>query len=165
MAGDFAQYLPLELILLVVAVIFIIMLVLSIVLWVKLSKLRTKYMMMINGGGSENMESLLIDMQGQINRLKEGERNAQESIQQHARIINKMKANVGLQRFNAFAEGGNDLSFSVAIVDNELDGVVLTGIHNREQVYVYAKPVAQGQSKYTLSPEEQRAIALASQKK
>jgi hypothetical protein len=70
-----------------------------------------------------------------------------------------MKSRLGVQRYNAFSqEGGSDLSFSIVILDEEQDGVVLTGIHGREQTFIYAKPVEKGQSSYSLSPEEKVLI-------
>ncbi|MNC64127.1 hypothetical protein D3C75_1143020 [compost metagenome] len=74
-------------------------------------------------------------------------------------IMRTMKSNVSIKRYNAFSQQGSDLSFSMAILDDEQDGVVLTGIHSREESYLYAKPVDKGQSSYTLSPEEKEVIA------
>ncbi|MNG37637.1 hypothetical protein D3C84_1250500 [compost metagenome] len=78
--------------------------------------------------------------------------------------MKKKKGNIGIHRYNAFAERGNDLSFSIAVIDDAEDGMVLSGIHGRENTFVYAKPVQEGQSKYPLTPEEIEAINLASQR-
>jgi hypothetical protein len=79
--------------------------------------------------------------------------------------LKKMKSKVGIHRYNAFSDTGSDLSFSVAILDEYQDGVLLTGIHNREQTYIYAKPIQRGQSQYTLSPEEKEAIIQTSKQR
>jgi hypothetical protein len=39
-----------------------------------------------------------------------------------------------------------------------MNGLVITGLYNREQSFTYAKPIENGQSKYKLSPEELIAI-------
>lgn len=67
----------------------------------------------------------------------------------------------GVVRFNAFGDMGSDLSFAVALLDDEGDGVVLSAIQGREQSRLYAKPVRAGRSAYPLSPEELRAISAA----
>ena len=56
------------------------------------------------------------------------------------------------------------MSFSLAILSEEEEGIVLTGLHNRESSYVYAKPLKDGQSKYPLSPEEKEAVTLRCKK-
>jgi hypothetical protein len=69
-----------------------------------------------------------------------------------------MKSKVAISRYNAFDKQGSDLSFTVALMDEEANGVLLTGIHSREQTYVYAKPVEGGKSTYNLSPEEKDTL-------
>jgi hypothetical protein len=68
---------------------------------------------------------------------------------------------VRLLRFRAFEDGGGDQSFALALLDEGADGAVLSGIHGRGGIRVYAKPVAGGQSSYNLSAEEAQVIAAA----
>jgi hypothetical protein len=66
---------------------------------------------------------------------------------------------IGLVRYDAFKELGGHLSFSLALMDSRRDGVVLSVLNDREGARAYAKPVSGGRSTFTLSEEEQRAIA------
>jgi hypothetical protein len=66
---------------------------------------------------------------------------------------------VGLVRYDAFKELGGHLSFSMALLDAKGDGVVLSVLNDREGARAYAKPLVGGRSTFTLSEEEQRAIA------
>ena len=61
-------------------------------------------------------------------------------------------------RYNAFRETGSDLSFSLALLDRDLDGIVLTSLFGREESRCYGKPVKQGKSSYFLSEEEVQAL-------
>lgn len=149
---------PVEVVLLAAAAIMLVFLIIVISLWVKLNKLRKKYTAMLNGEGSTNIEEIVIDLQQKWNDLKRSNEATDQTINRIREELSRMKSHVGIYRYNAFAERGSDLSFSVAIVDEQKNGVVLSGIHSREQTYVYAKPLEQGQSKYTLSPEEKEAI-------
>ncbi|UHA75375.1 DUF4446 family protein [Paenibacillus sp. 481] len=139
----------------------------------KLRKLRRKYDAMMGQTGVENLEMLLADMHNDIASLHEAKDVHQAALEQmkqehtvHVRQINDrlkiMKSHVGIKRYNAFAEHGSDLSFSLALINEEHDGVVITGIHGREHSYVYAKPIDKGQSTYSLSPEEKHALEQAS---
>lgn len=68
---------------------------------------------------------------------------------------------VGLIRFNPFEEIGGDHSFSVAILDANDTGVVLTGLHTRDRTRVYAKSIEKGKTGAELSKEEQEALEKA----
>lgn len=143
-------------------VVVCILVISSIRLSVKLRKLRNNYMQVMNKGSVDNIEELLMQINERL------EQTASESEQQKSRLSNleaaakKMKSKVGVHRYNAFGDRGSDLSFSVAIVDESQDGVVLTGIHTRDETYIYAKPLDKGQSSYALSPEEKEAINRSS---
>jgi len=68
---------------------------------------------------------------------------------------------VGMVRYNAV---GSDLSFSIALLDSNDDGIVLSGIYGRNETATFAKPIERGQSKYPLSAEEVQAIERAKRK-
>ena len=68
---------------------------------------------------------------------------------------------VGIYRYNAYKDTGSDLSFTLAMLDEKNNGVVLNGIYSRDMSNIYAKPIVNGQSKYTLSVEEKEAILKA----
>ena len=69
--------------------------------------------------------------------------------------------NVGLVRYDAFEDVGGRLSVSCALLDDLGTGVVMTSINGRHDTRVYAKPVSEGQSAYSLSIEEEEAIRQA----
>lgn len=66
-----------------------------------------------------------------------------------------------LLRFRAFENVGSDLSFAFALLNQEGSGVVLSSIHNREESRVYAKPIKEGMSTYSLTGEEKEVIDRA----
>ena len=68
---------------------------------------------------------------------------------------------VAVVRYDAFGDMGGRLSFTVALLDDAADGVVLSSIHGRSESRSYAKGVKAGSSEQSLSPEEQQAIELA----
>lgn len=66
-----------------------------------------------------------------------------------------------LVRFNSFQNMGSDLSFALALLNQEGTGVILTGIHSIEECRIYAKPVEKGQGLVRLNDEEKLAIERA----
>lgn len=64
-------------------------------------------------------------------------------------------------RYDAFGDMGGQMSWSVALLDDAGDGVVLSSIHGRSEARSYAKPVTAWSSDQVLSPEEQEAVTNA----
>ncbi|WP_308636978.1 DUF4446 family protein [Paenibacillus silvisoli] len=136
----------------------------SFVIGNKLKRLRKSYTQFMSGAGVEELESVIIELKQRLNEQEEGQSKLKQSVHALNDTMKKKKGNIGIHRYNAFAERGNDLSFSIAVIDDAEDGMVISGIHGRENTFVYAKPVQEGQSKYPLTPEELEAINLASQR-
>ena len=89
-----------------------------------------------------------------LQRLERG----QERI---ATLVPHTIQGVGVVRYNAFEGVGGDQSFSLALVDAVGHGAVVTGLHSGDEVRVYAKPLDNWRSTYSLSADEQRALAEA----
>ena len=64
-------------------------------------------------------------------------------------------------RYDAFNDMGGHLSWSLALVDDSGDGVVLTSIHGRSDARTYAKNLSAWTSQQQLSPEEEEAVTHA----
>lgn len=73
---------------------------------------------------------------------------------------------VGVVRYNPFDDIGGDLSFAVAMLDENNDGLILNSIYSRDGCYIYAKYVLNGENEtYKLSDEEKEAIKIAKEVK
>ncbi len=66
-----------------------------------------------------------------------------------------------LVRYDAYGEMSGRQSVSIALLDCNRSGVVLSSIAHREQARVYAKQVREGQGELELSPEEDEAVRVA----
>jgi len=64
-------------------------------------------------------------------------------------------------RYDAFGDMGGHLSWSLALLDDAGNGVVLTSIHGRSDARTYAKGVTDWSCDQQLSPEEEEAIKFA----
>lgn len=64
-------------------------------------------------------------------------------------------------RYDAYNEMSGRQSSSIALLDDRLNGVVISSILHREQARLYAKPLQGGESEIGLSPEEQEAVERA----
>jgi outer membrane murein-binding lipoprotein Lpp len=64
-------------------------------------------------------------------------------------------------RYDAFGDMGGHLSWSLALLDDAGNGVVLTSIHGRSDARTYAKNVSDWTCDQQTSPEEEEAIKFA----
>ncbi len=64
-------------------------------------------------------------------------------------------------RYDAFGDMGGRLSWSLALLDDGGDGIVLTSIHGRSEARTYAKNVAAWTCDQPTSPEEDEALRFA----
>jgi len=68
---------------------------------------------------------------------------------------------VGLLRYNPFKEVGGNQSFSIALLDANDSGIIITSLYSREGNRVYGKPVKKGKSAFLLTEEEKETISKA----
>ena len=94
----------------------------------------------------------------QVKLLEEKIEETAQEMKELKKEIKKAVTNVGIIRFNPFKEVGGDQSFSIALLNGQHSGVVVTSYYGREFNKVYAKPVQNGTSEYELSEEEKGAI-------
>jgi len=127
----------------------------------KIRKLTTKYQKFMNGLSGANIEEVLEDCIDKTNGVIEKNKELEYQLNTIRRNMYYCVQKVGVIRYNAFDNVGSDLSFSIALLDNNDDGVVLSSLYSRDSSSTYAKPVSAGKSKYALSAEEIKAIDLA----
>ncbi|MGA2451932.1 MAG: DUF4446 family protein [Solirubrobacteraceae bacterium] len=70
-------------------------------------------------------------------------------------------AHRALVRYDAYNELSGQQSMSIALLDDDRSGIVLSCIHHRDQARVYGKQVRGGRGELELSPEEAEAVRLA----
>ena len=68
-----------------------------------------------------------------------------------------------LVRYDAYNELSGRQSMSIALLDEDRSGIVLSCIHHRDQARVYGKQVRAGRGELELSPEEAEAVRLAAE--
>ena len=136
-------------------------LILGLTAWVRANALARRLKRWRAIHGSADLEEVYAQTLDEVGRLKgriETLNTAMEHMQQ--RLQSKVNT-VSILRYNAFANMGSDLSFSLAMLDAQGDGAVVSSIYGREETRTYAKPIVQGHSQYALTEEEQRVIAAS----
>ena len=146
-------------IILLISVLSIILLILN---HLKLTKIKNEYSEFMKklGNGKNIDENLKVYM----DRVQKVE-NLNKEIIQYCESLDKTVdtciQKIWIVRYNAFEDVGSNLSFTLALLNNNNNGVVLNGIYSRANSNIYAKPIKDGKSEYILSDEEKEAIEKA----
>lgn len=149
--------------LIVVWLVVTILLVIGFIVMIsKLSSLNKRYKKFLEKLG--NGKDIEEDLETYMYRVEKVEKQNNEILNYVKTLdedLTRCIQKVGMVRYNAFKDTGSDLSFTLALLDEHNDGVVLNGIYSREMSNIYAKPVKNGTSTYTMSDEERQAVQKA----
>lgn len=151
-----------DIFLLTITGIIIVLLIGFIVLLVRLGSLNKKYKSFMKKlGNGKNIEEDLETYMYRVDKVEKQNADILNQIKVLDTDLTKCIQKIGMVRYSAFKDTGSDLSFALALLDENNDGVVLNGIYSREMSNIYAKPIKNGKSTYTVSEEESQAIQKA----
>ncbi len=141
----------------------IILFIMVIVDAVKFSKLKKKYEKFMHGKDAKSLEKQIAAM---INNndanLEQIEKNRKD-IRSITKNVELCFQKVGVHKYDAFREMGGKLSFSIALLNKNLDGYLINSVHSSDGCYSYTKVIKNGESDIPLGEEEKKAIDLALQ--
>ena len=114
------------------------------------------------GGGAASPATRRLEAIETSNAALQGDLAAVAArIEALERIARTETPRIGFVRFNSFDDVGSDLSYALALLTKEGDGVVLTSIYSREETRTYGKAVEKFQPAVDASREERAAILKA----
>ncbi len=141
----------------------------ALLLWLlntwQVNKVMKKYKKLMAGNEGKNLEDMLNVHLDTVNTILDKTLEVEKVYQAVRKMAENSIQNVGLVRFNAFSDTGSDLSFALALLDYQGNGLVINSLFGRNETRTYAKPVHQGISSYHLSVEEEEAIRMALESK
>ncbi|WP_061996618.1 DUF4446 family protein [Clostridium sp. ATCC 25772] len=138
----------------ILAVFFIVL----IVTLSSLNRLEKKYRRLMRGSNNKNLEELILKYLDTIDEVKNNNNEIKEICKNTQVLTNNCIQKFSIIRYKAFEDVGSDLSYSIAFLDANNDGVLLTSIYGRNESTTYAKPIDKGISRYDLSEEEERVL-------
>lgn len=127
-----------------------------------LNKSRQIQKAFLKGKKGADLEQVILEQKKEIETLKRNLAQLGSAHSQTNKLAFSAIHQVGMIRFNPFRDIGGDQSFSLALLNGQKDGVVISSLYSREGVRVYSKAIQNGQAvKYPLTNEEKNAIDLA----
>jgi len=126
-----------------------------------INRLRKTFFVGRNGA---DMEGVILSLKEQLQDSQRQQAVLEQALKSTQEILNFAVQKVGLVRFNPFQDGGGNFSFSLALLDNQDNGVIITSMYGREQNRIYTKRILAGGSDAQLTKEEMEAVAFANSK-
>ena len=145
----------------VLAVILCAVLIWMFRLYRRCSALERRLDTVLGDVGEEGTARMLADYLGTVRATAASVTQMRAEHDELVRVMPSVIRHVGLVRFSPFHDTGGDQSFALALLDGQMNGVVVTGLHARNDSRLYAKPVERGGSSYSLTPEEREAMEIA----
>ena len=147
--------------LITLAVICVVTIILLILTLCKLKKIRKRVDALTRGKDAESMENVVLDFFERIEALENEEKNTKNDIRSIKDNLKITYQKTGLVKYDAFREMSGSLSYSLALLDKENNGVLISSMYSREGCYSYAKDIVKGESEINLSEEEEEALKQA----
>ena len=150
------------------ALIAVILIMLGLIfnLYSELSTIKKRYKKMMANSEGDSIEQMLAAHTSTVNEVAEEHKKIRNRISTLEELIRSSLARVAVVHFDAFEKTGQGLSYCVAILDRNNNGVIFTLICGQESERSYVKPIEDGRvaDKYKLTREEEQALRQAAGK-
>lgn len=145
----------------VLLLLVIILLIQSVSSSMRLKRLERKYKMFMKGSDAQSLEKTFVRKFSQIDHLYEAKEDHEHSINYIKKNFNVIYSKYGVEKYDAFDDVGGKLSFALAMLDKENNGLILNAVHSKDNCFLYLKEIVKGESYVMLSQEEVEALRKA----
>jgi len=135
-------------------------LLLALLLWRRLARLQAAQSL-VQEGGAQDLLEFVVSLQGRIDDLHRAVDEVASALSRVDRRLDGALSNTAVVRYDAYEGTGGQQSASVALLDANRSGTVVTAIQGRDYARIYVKDLDRGRSSVALSPEEQEAVDRA----
>ncbi|MDY2607947.1 MAG: DUF4446 family protein [Lachnospiraceae bacterium] len=149
-----------------IAVIILFVIVILQFIWIitiisKCNKLTKRLNKFTSGRDVASFEQVLVKRFSEMKQVVKNEKKQNKEIDMVNDKFLTTFCKIGLVKYDAFKEMSGKLSFSLALLTENHDGIILTSMHSREGCFTYCKEVTNEESYYILSEEERLALNVA----
>ena len=149
-------------------VFMLLMLILIIVLLVQVIMLRNQnirmeraYRNFMRGSDGKSLEAIMKKIVDDNRKVKQQCKNDIDAIVEMKKGLKATYKKIGIAKYDTFRGMSGKLSFSLALLDGDNSGFVLSSMHTQDGCYSYLKEIIHGESHATLSNEERDALNMA----
>ena len=128
--------------------------------WIKVKRVREAQRSLL-GGGRKDLVEFAVSLQGRIDDLHRAVDEIAAGLARVDRRVDGTVMNSSIVRYDAYEDTGGHQSASLALLDAQRSGLVLTAIQGRDYARIYMKELERGRTSVALSPEENEAVERA----
>ena len=152
----------LEYLVLGMLILVLILLITTLVMILKYNALNTKYRKFMRGANGRSLEERILSRFREVDSNKSQIADCVSRIKRLEDARDTSFRKISVKRYDAFAEMGGKLSYSLCLLNDDNDGFIMTSMHNRDGCYTYVKEVIKGNTYVILSDEEKEVLDEAS---
>lgn len=141
--------------------VVLIMIILYIRVLCKMKKLYRNYDKFMRGKDAESLEETIWEQFDRLEKLEESDHEKEGQIERIFENLQTVYQKTGLVKYDAFREMSGKLSYALALLDKDNNGVLINSMYSREGCYSYVKEIIKGKSSINMSEEEQEALKIA----
>ena len=139
----------------------VVLFVLYVNLSVKYNRLQSSYNVFMRGRNGKTLEEVLKEKFGEVDAIVKVTKQNRSDIKEMSKILEKNFRKTGIVKYDAFNQMGGQLSFSLALLDENNSGFILNCVHSTEGCYSYTKEIRNGSCDISLGEEEREALDIA----
>lgn len=127
----------------------------------QMRQLKTRVDKFMGGKSARGLEETIVTLLDDYEMLKE---NAKDNARDIKTIYKNMRSayqKMGIVKYDAFQQMGGQLSFCLALLDEDNNGFIINSVHSTEGCYSYTKEIREGESDVPLGKEEEEAMRIA----
>lgn len=141
--------------------LILILIIIAVIQTVKLSKLSKRYKKFMLGKNAKSLEQDIEGIFEENKFIKASTEKNRKDIQALYRKFEGAFQKIGIVKYDAFNQVGGQLSFSLALLDENDNGFILNSVHSGEGCYSYTKEIKKGLCEISLGDEEKNALDMA----
>ncbi|MCD8241224.1 MAG: DUF4446 family protein [Lachnospiraceae bacterium] len=115
----------------------------------------------MRGKDMESMEDIVMKQFDRLDALEVSDQQKGRQIEAISENLQSVYQKTGLVKYDAFREMSGKLSYALALLDKNNNGILINSMYSREGCYAYVKEIIKGESYINMSEEEQEALNIA----
>ena len=147
-----------EYLILAILIILVVLIVFNMIMIVKYNELNERYAKFMRGNNGKSLEDRILERFKDIDTVKEKTNELIMRVGELESARDTSFKKLAVVRYDAYKEMGGKLSYSICLLNDDDDGFIMTGMHNRDSCYTYIKEVIKGNTYVLLSDEEKNVL-------
>ena len=148
-----------------IAYVFIGLIILLIILFIliiiqnnKIKRIVEQTSRFMKGRDAASLEDEIVALFEDNRIIKKATEENQKDINDLYNRLASCFQKIGIIKYDAFNQMGGQLSYSIALLDEDNNGFLLNSVHSTEGCYSYSKEIRGGKCRLELGEEEQMAL-------